>query len=172
VNCVSRTIVENLKQFSFKGDKSRVVRRTFWLIKVVPTWKKFEKCWFTEFASTSGESDVYICTVDTVVLLQCLGGCNRPTWGWLSDIAETCRPYSVFVIIYWRVVLDGYTHLNIESYVPDAIVCFPLVSILLCKAHWIMCCLCRTHSYIDTCNTEPINPVSFSVDLSYVQKFC
>jgi hypothetical protein len=23
--------------------KSRVVRRTFWLIKVVPTWKKFEK---------------------------------------------------------------------------------------------------------------------------------
>jgi hypothetical protein len=33
-------------------------------------------------------------------------------WGWLSDIAETCRPYSVFVIIYWP-VLDGYTHLNI-----------------------------------------------------------
>jgi hypothetical protein len=25
--------------------KSRVVRRTFWLIKVVPTWKKFEKRW-------------------------------------------------------------------------------------------------------------------------------
>jgi hypothetical protein len=34
-------------------------------------------------------------------------------WGWLSDIAETCRPYSVFVLIYWRVVVDGYTHLNI-----------------------------------------------------------
>jgi hypothetical protein len=38
VNCVSHTVVENLKQFAFKGDKSRVVRRTFWLIKVVPTW--------------------------------------------------------------------------------------------------------------------------------------
>ena len=25
--------------------KSRVVRRTFWLIKMVPTWKKFEKRW-------------------------------------------------------------------------------------------------------------------------------
>jgi hypothetical protein len=34
-------------------------------------------------------------------------------WGWLSDIAKTCRPYSVLTIIYWRVVLDGYTHLNI-----------------------------------------------------------
>jgi hypothetical protein len=30
-------------KFAFKGEKSRVVRRTFWLIKVVPTWKKFEK---------------------------------------------------------------------------------------------------------------------------------
>jgi hypothetical protein len=29
VNCVSHTVVENLKQFAFKGDKSRVVRRTF-----------------------------------------------------------------------------------------------------------------------------------------------
>jgi hypothetical protein len=57
VNCVSHTIVENLKQFAFKGDKSRVVRRTFWLIKVVhrtlwlikvvPTWKKFENRWVT-----------------------------------------------------------------------------------------------------------------------------
>jgi hypothetical protein len=43
VNCVSHTIVENLKQFAFKGDKSRVVRKTFWLIKVVPAWKKFGK---------------------------------------------------------------------------------------------------------------------------------
>jgi hypothetical protein len=43
VNCVSHTIVENLKQFAFKGVKSRVVRRTFLLIKVVPAWKKFEK---------------------------------------------------------------------------------------------------------------------------------
>jgi hypothetical protein len=43
VNCVSHTTVENHKQFAFKGDKSRVHRRTFWLIKVVPTWKKFEK---------------------------------------------------------------------------------------------------------------------------------
>jgi hypothetical protein len=25
VNCVSHTVVENLKQFAFKGDKSRVV---------------------------------------------------------------------------------------------------------------------------------------------------
>jgi hypothetical protein len=40
VNCVSHTIVENLKQFAFKADKSRVVRRTLWLIKVVPIWKK------------------------------------------------------------------------------------------------------------------------------------
>jgi hypothetical protein len=45
MNCVSHSVVENLKQFAFKGDKSRVVRRTFWLIKVVPTWKKFEKRW-------------------------------------------------------------------------------------------------------------------------------
>jgi hypothetical protein len=45
VNCVSHTVVENLKQFAFKADKSRVVRRTFWLIKVVPTWKKFGKRW-------------------------------------------------------------------------------------------------------------------------------
>jgi hypothetical protein len=45
VNFVSHTVVENLKQFAFKGDKSRVVRRTFWLIKVVPTWKKFGKRW-------------------------------------------------------------------------------------------------------------------------------
>jgi hypothetical protein len=29
--------------FAFIGDKSRVFRRTFRLIKVVPTWKKFEK---------------------------------------------------------------------------------------------------------------------------------
>jgi hypothetical protein len=29
VNCVSHTVVENLKQFAIKGDKSRVVRRTF-----------------------------------------------------------------------------------------------------------------------------------------------
>jgi hypothetical protein len=29
VNCVSDTVVENLKQFAFKADKSRVVRRTF-----------------------------------------------------------------------------------------------------------------------------------------------
>jgi hypothetical protein len=63
VNWVSHTVVENLKQFAFKGDKSwvvrrtfwlikvvrrtfwlkKVVRRTFWLIKVVPTWKKFGK---------------------------------------------------------------------------------------------------------------------------------
>jgi hypothetical protein len=28
VNFVSHTIVENLKQFAFKADKSRVVRRT------------------------------------------------------------------------------------------------------------------------------------------------
>jgi hypothetical protein len=39
VNCISNAI----KQFAFKGDKSRGDRRTFWLIKVVPTWKKFEK---------------------------------------------------------------------------------------------------------------------------------
>jgi hypothetical protein len=39
MNCVSHTVVENLKQFAFKGEKSRVVRRTFCLIKVVPTWK-------------------------------------------------------------------------------------------------------------------------------------
>jgi hypothetical protein len=45
MNCISHTVVENLKQFAFKGDKSRVVRRTFWLIKVVPTWKKFGKRW-------------------------------------------------------------------------------------------------------------------------------
>jgi hypothetical protein len=51
--------------------------------------------------------------VHTVVLLQCLGGFE--TWGWLSDVAETCRLYSVFTIIYWRVVLDGYTHLNTVS---------------------------------------------------------
>jgi hypothetical protein len=37
-----RTLKKNDK-FAFKGDKSRVVRRTFWLIKVVPTWKKFKK---------------------------------------------------------------------------------------------------------------------------------
>jgi hypothetical protein len=43
VNCISHTIVENLKQFAFNGDKSRVVRRISRLIKVVPTWKKFEK---------------------------------------------------------------------------------------------------------------------------------
>jgi hypothetical protein len=40
VNYVSQTVVENLKQFAFKGDNSRAVRRTFWLIKVVSTWKK------------------------------------------------------------------------------------------------------------------------------------
>jgi hypothetical protein len=47
VNCVSHTVVENLKQLAFKGDKNRVIRRTFWLIKMVPTWKKFEKPWFS-----------------------------------------------------------------------------------------------------------------------------
>jgi hypothetical protein len=51
VNFVSHTIVENLKQFAFKADKSRVVRRTLWLIKVVPTWKKFEKRWFRLYLS-------------------------------------------------------------------------------------------------------------------------
>jgi hypothetical protein len=47
VNCVSHTEVENLKQFAFKkADNSRVVRRPFWLIKVVTTWKKFGKRWY------------------------------------------------------------------------------------------------------------------------------
>jgi hypothetical protein len=49
VNCVSHTVVENLKQFALKGDKSTVVRRTFWPIKVVPTWKKFGKRCITVF---------------------------------------------------------------------------------------------------------------------------
>jgi hypothetical protein len=40
MNCVSHTVVQNLKQFAFKWDKSRVVGRTFWLIKVVPHLKK------------------------------------------------------------------------------------------------------------------------------------
>jgi hypothetical protein len=35
VNCVSHTVVENLKQFAFKANNSKVVRRTFLLIKVV-----------------------------------------------------------------------------------------------------------------------------------------
>jgi hypothetical protein len=39
-----RTLKKNDK-FAFRGDKSTVVRRTFWLIKMVPTWKKFEKRW-------------------------------------------------------------------------------------------------------------------------------
>jgi hypothetical protein len=43
VNCVSHNKAENQKQFAFKADKSRVVRRTFWLVKVFPTWKKVEK---------------------------------------------------------------------------------------------------------------------------------
>jgi hypothetical protein len=43
------TLVENPKQFVFKGDNSRVLRRTFWLIKVVPTWKKFGKRWNRSF---------------------------------------------------------------------------------------------------------------------------
>jgi hypothetical protein len=29
VNCVSHTVVENLKHFAFKRDKNREVRRTF-----------------------------------------------------------------------------------------------------------------------------------------------
>jgi hypothetical protein len=37
-----RTFKKNDK-FALKADKSRAVRRTFWLIKVVPTWKKFDK---------------------------------------------------------------------------------------------------------------------------------
>jgi hypothetical protein len=49
VNCVSHAIVENLKQFAFKGDNSRVDRRTFWLVKVAPTLRKFEKRWSTVF---------------------------------------------------------------------------------------------------------------------------
>jgi hypothetical protein len=49
MNCVSHTVVENLKQFAFKGDTSRAVHRTFWLIKVVPTWKNFEKRWSRQF---------------------------------------------------------------------------------------------------------------------------
>jgi hypothetical protein len=48
---LSHTVVENLKQFAFKWDKSRLVRRTFWLIKVVPTWKKFGKRWPTSLWS-------------------------------------------------------------------------------------------------------------------------
>jgi hypothetical protein len=38
----AQNISKNNK-FAFKGAKNRVVRRTFWLINVVPTWKKFEK---------------------------------------------------------------------------------------------------------------------------------
>jgi len=30
----------------------KVVRRTFWLMKVVPTWKKFEKRWPTVFSAS------------------------------------------------------------------------------------------------------------------------
>jgi hypothetical protein len=63
VNCVSHTVVENRKQFDFKGDKSRVVLRTFWLIKVVPTWKKFEKCWFNRWV-------VKVCTLSGTVTVS------------------------------------------------------------------------------------------------------
>jgi hypothetical protein len=38
----AQNILKNDK-FAFIGDKSSVVRRAFWLIKVVPTCKKFEK---------------------------------------------------------------------------------------------------------------------------------
>jgi hypothetical protein len=65
VNCVSHTIVENLKQFAFKADKSRVVRRTFWLIKVVLTWKKFEKRCSTRF------SERHITNLLTYLLTPC-----------------------------------------------------------------------------------------------------
>jgi len=50
-----RTFKKNDK-FAFKGDKSRMVRITFWLMKVVPTWKKFEKhctIWCTSSALNS-----------------------------------------------------------------------------------------------------------------------
>jgi hypothetical protein len=53
VNCVSHAVVEILKQFAFKGDKGRVVRRTFWLIKVVHTWKKFEKRWYRVWSAAT-----------------------------------------------------------------------------------------------------------------------
>jgi hypothetical protein len=40
---LNKFVIKKNDKFAFKGDKSKVVRRTFWLIKVVPTWKKFEK---------------------------------------------------------------------------------------------------------------------------------
>jgi hypothetical protein len=74
VNCVSHTVVENLKQFAFKGDKSRVVRGTFWLIKVVPTWEKFGKrC--TRSYSAFGKS---LCTY-------------KSCWKWYPR-ERRCRP--------------------------------------------------------------------------------
>jgi hypothetical protein len=52
VNFVSHTVVENLKQFDFKADKSRAVRRTFWLIKVGLTWKKFGIRCLSQYVTT------------------------------------------------------------------------------------------------------------------------
>jgi hypothetical protein len=56
--------------------KSRVVRRTFLLIKVVPTWKKFEKLCVMSFTGMSSVRSMYLRfllakTNDTVSYRQC-----------------------------------------------------------------------------------------------------
>ena len=43
----------------FDNPKSRVVRRTFWLMKVVPTWKKFEKRWTTLYQPLLSFQDTF-----------------------------------------------------------------------------------------------------------------
>jgi hypothetical protein len=56
--------------------KSRAVRRTFWLIKVVPTWKNFEKRCLKAYCVLLME---HICVQLTVRTVHCLIGYNRPT---------------------------------------------------------------------------------------------
>ena len=56
--------------------KIRVVRRTFWLIKMVPTWKKFEKRWLNTWSQCSGMWH----PVDWHVITDVLKTHSRAAW--------------------------------------------------------------------------------------------
>jgi len=47
----------------------KVVRRTFWLMKVVPTWKEFEKLWYSLLL-------LGYKPVQHVTVLNTVGNCN------------------------------------------------------------------------------------------------
>jgi hypothetical protein len=132
--CYSKQI--NSYYVNFKATLPRFVPSTIKVVVLPVQTQLFISCTWQLHVSAIEIYLYCICMVHTVVLLQSLVAVCRPTqhvkfifwnpkvvfqvfrsylflcesWWWLTAIAETCCPYSVFVKINWRAVLDV-THL-------------------------------------------------------------